>query len=64
MYPIALDLRGKLAGIVGAGNVAARKTRGLLAAGARGRVIALAAAEEIAEAAAAGILDLHLRAFA
>jgi len=64
VYPIALDLRGKLAVVVGAGNVAARKTRGLLAAGARVRVVALAAAEEIAEAAAAGTLDLHLRAFA
>ncbi len=63
VYPIALDLRGKLAVVVGAGAVAARKVRGLLAAGARVRVIALAASEEIADAAAAGTIDLHLRPF-
>ncbi len=64
MYPIALDLRGKLAVVVGAGAVAARKVRGLLAAGARVRVVALEAAEDIRDAAAAGAVDLHLRAFA
>jgi len=64
VYPIALDLRGKLAVIAGAGTVAARKVRGLLAAGARVRVVAPEAVEEIAEAAAAGALDLLRRPFA
>jgi hydroxymethylbilane synthase len=63
VYPIALDLRGKLAVVVGAGSVAARKVRGLLAAGARVRVIAPEAAEDIRDAAAAGAVDLRSRAF-
>ena len=64
VYPIALDLRGKLAVVAGAGSVAARKVRGLLAAGARVRVVAPDAVEELRDAAAAGAIELHLRAFA
>ncbi|WP_279384084.1 NAD(P)-dependent oxidoreductase [Lentilactobacillus kisonensis] len=33
-YPILLDLSDKKVGVVGGGNVAARKVKGLLAAGA------------------------------
>lgn len=39
MYPVSLDIDGKLCLVVGGGRVAARKVRGLLAAGARVRVI-------------------------
>ena len=39
MYPVSLDIDGKLCLVVGGGRVAARKARGLLAAGARVRVI-------------------------
>lgn len=39
MYPVSLDIQGKLCVVVGGGRVAARKVRGLLAAGARVRVI-------------------------
>lgn len=39
MYPVNLDIGGKLCLVVGGGPVAARKVRGLLAAGARVRVI-------------------------
>jgi precorrin-2 dehydrogenase/sirohydrochlorin ferrochelatase len=39
-YPIFLDLRNRLAVVVGGGRVASRKAAGLMAAGARVRVIA------------------------
>lgn len=39
-YPVALDLRGVLVLVVGAGPVGARKVEGLAAAGARVRVVA------------------------
>ncbi|MBD5634182.1 MAG: siroheme synthase, partial [Candidatus Eremiobacteraeota bacterium] len=63
MYPIALDLRGKLAVVAGAGTVAARKIRGLIAAEARVRVVAPEAVEDVRDAALAGAIELHSRAF-
>jgi hydroxymethylbilane synthase len=63
VYPIALDLHGKLAVVVGAGAVAARKVRGLLAAGARVRVIGPSVVEDVREAAADGSIDLVERPF-
>ncbi|MBY0229140.1 MAG: hypothetical protein K2W96_07685 [Gemmataceae bacterium] len=41
MYPVFLDLTGKAALVVGFGPVGRRKAEGLLAAGARVRVVAL-----------------------
>lgn len=63
MYPIALDLRNRLVVVVGGGRVAARKIPGLLEAGARIRVVALAAAPFLSEAAARGELELVVRPF-
>ena len=63
MYPIALNMRGKLAVVVGAGGVAERKTRGLLAAGARVRVVGPEAGPGIREAAETGALELRERRF-
>nr|WP_321466536.1 bifunctional precorrin-2 dehydrogenase/sirohydrochlorin ferrochelatase [uncultured Desulfobulbus sp.] len=39
MYPVSLEIADKLCVVVGGGNVAARKVHGLLAAGARVRVV-------------------------
>ena len=63
MYPIALDLREKLVVVVGAGSIADRKVRGLLAAGARVRVVAPHLTEGLREAAGAGAIELHEREF-
>lgn len=46
--PIFIDLRGKLAVVVGGGSVAARKIESLLKAGARVRVVAPEVTDEIA----------------
>lgn len=48
-YPVVLDLRGRRALVVGAGQVAARKVAGLLSAGAVVTVVAPDAVPEIAE---------------
>lgn len=63
MYPIALDLREKLIVVVGGGTIADRKVRGLLAAGARVRVVAPAITEGIRDAARAGAIELRERGF-
>jgi len=64
VYPIALDLRGRLALVVGGGAVAERKVRGLLAAGAVVRVVTPVASPALAELAAAGALELRARPYA
>jgi len=62
-YIINLDLRGKKAVVVGAGTVAARKVRDLLAAGAAVTVVAPEVCEEIRQAASEGGLLLIERRF-
>lgn len=48
-YPLGLRVAGRLVVVVGGGPVAARRVRGLVAAGAQVRVVAPAAVPEIAE---------------
>ena len=59
-YPIILDLRERLCVVVGAGNIGCRKVRGLLAAGARVRLISTTAPTD---ATLADQVDLHIKAF-
>ncbi len=63
MYPIALELRDRIAVVVGGGAVAERKVRGLLAARARVRLVAPVATEALATLAAAGEIAWSARAF-
>jgi uroporphyrin-III C-methyltransferase/precorrin-2 dehydrogenase/sirohydrochlorin ferrochelatase len=56
-YPLTLDLTGRRVVVVGGGPVAARRTRGLLDARAAVEVIAPWVCEELAEAAAAGLVS-------
>ncbi|MEI6634798.1 MAG: bifunctional precorrin-2 dehydrogenase/sirohydrochlorin ferrochelatase [Chlamydiota bacterium] len=62
MYPVCLDLRGRLCVVAGGGGVAARKTRGLLAAGAEVRVVAKSACAGLARLARAGKITLRRKA--
>jgi precorrin-2 dehydrogenase/sirohydrochlorin ferrochelatase len=62
-YPAILDLAGRNALVVGAGKVGEGKIRGLLAAGARVRVVSLEATEQVHRWARDGRIDLHLRPY-
>ena len=60
-YPLALDLSGRRVVVVGGGPVAARRTRGLLTAGAAVEVVAPWVTEELRDAALEGRLVWHDR---
>lgn len=60
-YPITLDLAGRRVLVVGGGPVAARRTAGLLAAGAAVQVVAPWVTEDLRDAARAGRLVWHER---
>ncbi|SES39080.1 uroporphyrinogen-III C-methyltransferase [Pedococcus cremeus] len=60
-YPLALDLSGRRVVVVGGGPVAARRTLGLLAAGAAVEVVAPWVTEELRDAALEGRLVWHER---
>ncbi|SKB43020.1 uroporphyrinogen-III C-methyltransferase [Arthrobacter sp. 49Tsu3.1M3] len=63
IYPTALRLLGRPVLVVGAGPVAARRTKGLLDAGARVTVVAPAACPALAELADAGLLNWEPRPY-
>jgi siroheme synthase-like protein len=63
LYPLFLKVEGRLALVVGAGPVAERKVEGLLASGARVRVVAPRATEAIEALARAGAIEHRARAF-
>ena len=58
LYPINLDIDGKPCVVIGGGEVALRKIRGLLAAGARVKVIAPEVCAEVEELARRGEITL------
>ena len=65
MYPVSLDLSGRLCLVAGGGRVAERKVLGLLEAGAnRLRVVAPELTAKLAELAAAGRIEWQARPFA
>ena len=63
LYPINLDIDGKSCVVIGGGEVALRKIRGLLAAGAKVRVIAPEVCEQVEELAQRGEISLTLEKF-
>ncbi|MBW1646321.1 MAG: uroporphyrinogen-III C-methyltransferase, partial [Deltaproteobacteria bacterium] len=63
IYPVNLLLQDRPCLVVGGGPVAARKVAGLLAAGARVRVVAEKVTADLRQLAAAGRLELVQRSF-
>jgi siroheme synthase-like protein len=63
-FPAFIDLRGKLCVVVGGGEVAARKVRSLLSAGACVRVVAPEAFGEMSQLAGSGAIAWERRAYA
>jgi precorrin-2 dehydrogenase / sirohydrochlorin ferrochelatase len=63
LFPMFMKLTGRECLVVGAGKVGEPKIGGLLDTGARIRVVALEASEQVHEWAAAGRIGLELRAF-
>lgn len=63
LYPVNLDISGKLCLVVGGGPVAARKMKALLLCGGEVQLISPASCEAIAELAEAGAITWHRRPF-
>ena len=64
VYPVALDLAGRLVVVVGGGAVATRRARGLVDAGADVHVVAPWLTDELAGLAADGSVTVHPRGYA
>jgi siroheme synthase-like protein len=62
-YPAILDIAGRQALVVGAGKVGEGKIEGLVRAGARVRVVSLAATERVRQWAGDGQVELELRPY-
>jgi uroporphyrin-III C-methyltransferase/precorrin-2 dehydrogenase/sirohydrochlorin ferrochelatase len=63
LYPLFLKLDGRTALVVGAGSVGERKIAALVDVGARVRVVAPKATEEVERLATAGAIEWRARAF-
>jgi siroheme synthase-like protein len=63
LHPLFLKLQGRTVLVVGAGEVAERKIRTLLDAGAAVRVVAPTASDEVRQLAARGTVDWRARGF-
>jgi precorrin-2 dehydrogenase/sirohydrochlorin ferrochelatase len=63
IYPIALILEGRTCLVVGGGRIAERKIESLVQAGAKVRVVTLAATEAVQEWARQGLIELRLGAY-
>jgi precorrin-2 dehydrogenase / sirohydrochlorin ferrochelatase len=64
LYPVFLDIRGKLCVVVGGGRVARRKVKGLLAAGAAVRVISPKVGSQLAVLVDEGKIEWVSRTYA
>ena len=64
MYPVCLNITGRLCIVIGGGIVAERKVRGLLAAGGRVRVISPEATAALADLAGEGRIEWLRRPYA
>ena len=64
MYPVSLDIAGRLCVVVGGGRVAARKVRGILAAGARVRIISPELTSQLSALVARGSVEWLEKPFA
>ncbi len=63
MYPVSLDIGGKLCVVIGGGSVAERKVKGLLESGAFVRVISPEATEELSVLAQSGIIEWRKKSY-
>ena len=63
MYPVCLDISGKLCVIIGGGRVAERKVKGLLDSGAYIRVISPEVTDELARLAEEGRIDWRKKSY-
>lgn len=62
-YPLMLDVRGRLAVVIGGGAVAERKVGTLLAYGARVRLISPEITQRLMQYAQDGLIEVHQRAY-
>ena len=63
MYPVFLDIAGKLCVVIGGGGVAERKVNGLLEAGAFIRVISPEATEELKTLSRSGRIEWRKKTY-
>lgn len=64
MYPVSLDITGRLCVVVGGGTIATRKVRGLVAAGGRVRIISPELTDELKTLLEQGTIEWRQTVFA